>query len=81
MEDANLLAIHAKRYTLQPWVIQLARRDRGEPDWDNKYYTELNLLVSVIVCQFPSAEQTDIVFYFIFLNIFCFIIFCFDCCP
>lgn len=30
MEDANLLALHAKRVTLQPRDIQLARRIRGE---------------------------------------------------
>ena len=29
MEDANLLAIHARRITLQPQDIQLARRIRG----------------------------------------------------
>ena len=29
MEDANLLAIHAKRYTVQPRDIQLARRIGG----------------------------------------------------
>ena len=34
MEDANLLAIHAKRYTIQPRDIQLARCIRGETDWD-----------------------------------------------
>ena len=34
MEDANLLAIHAKRFTIQPRDIQLARRIRGETDWD-----------------------------------------------
>ena len=34
MEDANLLAIHAQRYTIQPRDIQLARRIRGETDWD-----------------------------------------------
>ena len=33
MEDANLLAIHARRVTLQPRDIQLARRIRGEPNW------------------------------------------------
>ena len=33
MEDANLLAIHARRVTLQPWDIQLAHRIRGEPTW------------------------------------------------
>ena len=33
MEDAKLLAIHARRVTLQPWDIQLARRIQGEPNW------------------------------------------------
>ena len=33
MEDANLLAIHARRVTVQPQDIQLARRIRGEPNW------------------------------------------------
>ena len=31
-DDANLCAIHARRVTLQPKDIQLARRLRGEPD-------------------------------------------------
>ena len=39
MEDANLLAIHTKRYTVQPRDIQLARRIRGEVNWDQKDYT------------------------------------------
>ena len=39
MEDANLLAIHAYRYTLQPRDIQLARRIRGEVNWDVRDYT------------------------------------------
>ena len=39
MEDANLLAIHAKRYTIQPRDIQLARRIRGEKDWDKLGYS------------------------------------------
>ena len=39
MEDANLLAIHAKRCTIQPRDIQLARRIRGDPDWDVLGYT------------------------------------------
>ena len=30
MEDANLCAIHAKRVTIHPKDIQLARRIRGE---------------------------------------------------
>ena len=34
MEDANLLAIHAKRYTIQSRDIQLACRIRGEKDWN-----------------------------------------------
>ena len=34
MEDANLLAIHACRITVQPRDIQLARRIRGDKDWD-----------------------------------------------
>ena len=32
MEDANLLAIHARQVTLQPQDIQLARRIWGEPN-------------------------------------------------
>ena len=39
MEDANLLAIHAKRFTIQPRDIQLARRIRGDKDWDKLSYT------------------------------------------
>ena len=39
MEDANLLAIHAKRYTVQPQDIQLARRIGGEKDWDKLEYS------------------------------------------
>ena len=39
MEDANLLAIHAKRYTIQPRDIQLARRIHGDKDWDKLGYT------------------------------------------
>ena len=39
LEDANLLAIHARRITLQPRDIQLARRIRGEPTWFQKDYT------------------------------------------
>ena len=33
MEDANLLAIQARRVTLQPRDIQLACRIWGEPTW------------------------------------------------
>ena len=32
LEDANLLAIHAKHVTLQPRDIQLARRIHGDKD-------------------------------------------------
>ena len=40
MEDANLLAIHARRITVQPRDIQLARRIRGDTDWDITDYTD-----------------------------------------
>ena len=39
LEDANLIAIHAKRFTLQPRDIQLARRIRGEKNWYQTDYT------------------------------------------
>ena len=39
MEDANLPAIHACRYTVWPQDIQLARRIRGEANWDVRDYT------------------------------------------
>ena len=39
MEDANLLAIHAKRYTIQPRDIQLALHIHGDKDWDKLGYT------------------------------------------
>ena len=39
MEDANLLAIHAKRYTIQPRDIQLAHCICGDKDWDKLGYT------------------------------------------
>ena len=39
MEDANLLAIHVCRYTVQPRDIQLAKRIRGEVNWDVWDYT------------------------------------------
>ena len=34
LEDRNLLAIHARQVTVQPRDIQLARRNRGDKDWD-----------------------------------------------
>ena len=40
LEDANLLAIHARHITLQPRDIQLARRIRGDKDWDVLEYTK-----------------------------------------
>ena len=39
LEDANLLAIHARRITVQPRDIQLAWRIRGDQDWDITDYT------------------------------------------
>ena len=39
LEDANLLAIHARRVTVQPRDIQLARRICGDKDWDKVQYT------------------------------------------
>ena len=39
LEDANLLAIHARRVTIQPRDIQLARRIHGDKDWDKLSYT------------------------------------------
>ena len=39
MEDANLLAIHARRVTIQPRDFELVRRIRGERDWDKQGYT------------------------------------------
>ena len=39
MEDANLLAIHARCVTVQPRDIQLARRIQGEKDWDLQGYS------------------------------------------
>ena len=39
MEDANLLAIHARRVTIQPRDFELVRRIHGETDWDKQGYT------------------------------------------
>ena len=39
LEDANLLAIHARRITIQPRDIQLAQRICGDKDWDKLSYT------------------------------------------
>ena len=39
MEDTNRLAIHVCHYTVQPRDIQLARRIRGEANWDVRDYT------------------------------------------
>ena len=39
LEDANLLAIHARCITIQPRDIQLAQRIHGDKDWDKLCYT------------------------------------------
>ena len=39
MEDANLLAIHARRITVQLRDIQLAHHTRGEVNWDVRDYS------------------------------------------
>ena len=39
MEDANLLAVHAKRFTIQSRDIQLPRCIHGDKDWDKLSYT------------------------------------------
>ena len=39
LQDTNLLAIHTHRFTLQSRDIQLARRIRGKPNWDQTDYT------------------------------------------
>ena len=39
MEDASLLAIHAKRFTIQPRDIQLGCHIHGDKDWDKLSYT------------------------------------------
>ena len=38
MEDANLLVIHSCHYTVQPRDIQLARKIRGEANWDVRVF-------------------------------------------
>ena len=40
LEDANLLAIHARRVTVQPRDIQLVRRIRGDKDWSYLGYKD-----------------------------------------
>ena len=40
LEDANLLAIHARQVTVQPRDIQLAWRIRGDKDWDIINYSD-----------------------------------------
>lgn len=39
-EDTNLCAIHAKRVTIMPKDMQLARRIRGETDIPRNWYTK-----------------------------------------
>ena len=40
LTDANILAIHARRITVQPRNIQLARRIRGDKDWQYLGFTD-----------------------------------------
>ena len=40
LTDANILAIHARRITVQPHNIQLARRIRGDKDWQYLGFTD-----------------------------------------
>ena len=40
LTDANILAIHARRITVQPRDIQLARRIRIDMDWEYLGYTD-----------------------------------------
>ena len=40
LEDTNQLALHAHRITVQPRDIQLARRIRGERDWQKQDWFE-----------------------------------------
>ena len=39
LDDANLLAIHARCLTIQPRDIQLGWRIHGDKDWDKVSYT------------------------------------------
>ncbi|XP_015416975.1 PREDICTED: histone H3.v1 [Myotis davidii] len=48
-EDTNLCAIHAKRVTIMPKDIQLARRIRGERAWAKAPHLELVYLVTALV--------------------------------
>ena len=40
LEDANLLAIHARRMTIQPRDIQFAWGICGDHDWDKLCYSD-----------------------------------------
>ena len=40
LTDANILAIYARRITVQPHDIQLARRIRGNKDWEYLGFTD-----------------------------------------
>ena len=40
LTDGNILAIHARRITVQPHDIQLARRIRGDKDWEYLGFTD-----------------------------------------
>ena len=49
MEDTNLCAIHAKRVTIMPKDIQLARRIRGERSVS--YILSCELVTAVMITQ------------------------------
>lgn len=54
-EDTNLCAIHAKRVTIMPKDIQLARRIRGERAWNNQTERNCNkemtlIIIIIIIC-------------------------------
>ena len=40
LEDTNLLAIHARRMTIQPRDIQFAQRIHDDHDWDKLCYSD-----------------------------------------
>ena len=50
LTDANILAIHARRITVQPRDIQLARRIRGDRDWEYFGYTDKMVFCEVKLC-------------------------------
>nr|XP_023411459.1 uncharacterized protein LOC100664283 [Loxodonta africana] len=66
-EDTNLCAIHAKRVTIMPKDIQLARRIRGERadnhllkiTWDGYGPLEAPMAAADIALPYPSPEPTQ----------------------